>query len=237
MKSIGTQLTLMVVVFPILLITLLSTGVFYIYRQSLEALVVVEVMSTLSSVVLVDLLVWERLRDSLSKKLDYFHENYLLELHKGFNRISILYIGSPTVERIKRDLKRYGKFMGISLYPKDLPNKIDTFLISYGNFKKRWEKLRNIGKEQCDPKFFDEYLWAHVLGIKILHGAWIESHSGKPKFKLHLEKGDVVIKEHAKLIEDTKECLRRAETIQDKVLEKLQDFFKSNNLEFRPEKM
>jgi len=233
MKSVGTKLTFFVVVFPILLIAVLSAGVIYVYHQSLEASVVVEVMSTLSSVVLVDLLVWERLRESLSKKLNYFHDNYLSELRSSFSmRGSTLHFYVPTVERLRPDLKRYGKFMGISLYPKNLPSMIGRYLILYEEFKSRFVKIESIGKELFNAKL-NVYLWCHVLGIKHWEGALLKQNI--PMLKLHEGKAQLIKKENDKLIGETREFLEKAERIQKSILERLDDFFKSNSLEFEPE--
>lgn len=173
MMSVGTKLAFWIVVFPISLMITLFAGIIYLYHPTFEALIIVEIISTLSSVVLVDLLVWERLRKSLFDKLEYCHEEYLVKLHNDFNRGGVLHFYTPSVERIKPDLKRYGSFMGISLYPKDLLNKIDRFLISYEKFRKRLLKIKSVGKEQCDAEF-DEYLWCHVLGIEQLKGSYLK---------------------------------------------------------------
>jgi len=183
--------------------------------------------------VLVDLLVWERLRDSLSKKLEYLHENYLLKLHGEFSRDTI-HFWKPTVEKITPYLERYGKFIGISLYPRDLPNNIHRFMISYEQFHDKIMKLDNIGKKFCEKKF-DKYLWHHLVGISILKGSYLQSKLGTPVFKLHEDKADTVKKEHAKLIEETKACLKKAERMRKGILEKLEDFLRSNNLEFKSE--
>jgi len=237
MRSVGSKLTLLIValpilsivVFPIILITALSSGIFYRYRLSLEVSDFVEILSTLLSVVLVDMLVWERLRESLSKKLNYLHDTYLSELHSFFSTDSILHLYTPTVERIKPDLKRYGKFMGISLYPKDLPRMIGRFLIFWQEFNNRFEKIENIGKELLEAKL-NIYLLCHVLGIKHYDGASLKQN--KPMLKFHEEKAQLAKKENTKLIKETREYLEKAERLQKKILETLEDFFKNNSLEF-----
>lgn len=232
MKSVGTTLAFRIVVFPISLIAALFAGVICLYLQSLDASVIVEAISALTSAVLVDFLVWERLRDSLSKKLEYLHENPLLNLHGEFKK-SAFHFWKPTVEKVKPHLKKYGKFLGISLYPRDLPNKIEKFLISYEDFYDKLMKTDEIGKKCCANKF-DEYLWHHLLGINILKGTYLKSHLGTPVFKLHEDKADFVKKEHAKLIEETEDCLKKTEGMRKEILEKLEDFLRSNNLEFEP---
>jgi len=205
-----------------------------LHEPTLEASVTIETISALTSVVLVDLLVWERLRDSLSKKLEYLHENYLLKLHGEFKQ-SVFHFWKPTVEKTKPHLKKYGKFLGISLYPRDLPNKIDRFLISYDDFYDKLKKIDEIGKKCCEKKF-DKHLWHHVLGIRILNGSYLQSHLGTPQFKLHLEKADF-LQEHTKLLKETKEHLKETEKMRKEILEKLEDFFRSNNLEFEQKRV
>lgn len=114
-----------------------------------------------------------------------------------------------------------------------MPSKINRFLISYEEFNNKLKRIDDIGKKYCEKKF-DEYIWHHLLGIKILEGSYLQSNLGTEKFKPYEDKAATVQKEHAKLIEETKACLRRAEGMRKEILEKLEDFFRSNNLEFEP---
>ena len=74
-----------------------------------------------------------------------------------------------------------------------------------------------------------------LLGIRILNGTYLQGHLGTPVLKLHEEKASIAIKEHSRLIDETKEYLKEVEEIKKKILEKLEDFLKSNNLELIPE--
>ena len=229
MKSVGTKLTFWIVVFPIILIVALFAGVIYLYLPSFDVAIILQATAILSSFVLADFYIWEKLRKFLSKKLEYIHENHLSELYGEF-KSDIFHFWKSKVEGIKLDLKRYGKFIYISLYPRNLLNDIDRFLISYEEFDNRLKKIDDIGKKHFEKGMFDPYLWHHVLGIRILNGSYLQSHLGTPQFKLHLEKADF-LQEHTKLLKETKEHLKEAEKMKKEILEKLEDFLKSNNLE------
>lgn len=51
-------------------------------------------------------------------------------------------------------------------------------------------------------------------------------------YELHEDKARLVEKKHSKLVEETREYSKEAEEIRKRILERLEDFFKSNNLEF-----
>lgn len=229
MRAVSTVLTFWIVVVPLFTMAALFAGIIFLYQPSFEATVVVQALTAMASLAFADLLVWERLRDSLSKKLEYIHSEYLAELYSSFKKRTLIDFWKQTVERTKPDLKRYGKFMGIiSLYPKDLLNKVDRFLIPYEQFNNRFVKVKSMGEEHCETKF-NEYLWCHVLGIESWEGALLKQNS--PVLKLHEERALLVKEKHVKLIEETKEYLEIAEKLQKEILERLEDFFKSNNLE------
>ena len=77
MMPISTKLTLLVLVLPISVLLLLDLVIFYYYKTSIE-------VTALLSAILVFLLVWERLKDSLSKRMEYLHKNVLFKLYSGF---------------------------------------------------------------------------------------------------------------------------------------------------------
>lgn len=223
MMSLSIKLTLLVLMLPISVLLLFDLAIFYFYESSVE-------VSSLIATVVVFLLVWERLRDSLSKKLEYFHKNYLSDLYEQF-KMGIFHFWQPTVERIKPNLKRYGRFLGISLCPRKLPDKVEWFLYFYEEFKVRLLKIDEIGEKSFEKGIFDEYIWHHVLGIKILVGSYLTNHLNTPKFNLHEETADAVKKAQGKLLSETKEYLKELEEMKKEILETFEDFFKSNNLE------
>jgi len=69
MMPISTKLTLLMLALPVSSIVSMFIVGFYFYRESLDASTFFTAISSLLSAILVNLLVWERLRDSLFKKL------------------------------------------------------------------------------------------------------------------------------------------------------------------------
>lgn len=92
MISVSTKLTLLVLALPISILFFLDIAIIQYYKTSIE-------VSAFLSAILVFLLVWERLRDSLSKKLEYFHDNYLFELYQAFQR-DLVYFWSGDIKKI-----------------------------------------------------------------------------------------------------------------------------------------
>ena len=225
MISVNTKLTLLVLALPISVLLLLDLVIFYYYKTSIE-------VSALLSAILVFLLVWERLRDSLSKKLEYLHKNYLFKLYQAL-KPSILQIWQNEVKRIRPDLESYGRFMGISLYPRDLLKKIDRFLISYDKLSNELDEIDLIGEKSFTP--FDRELWHHLLGIKHLTEAGLQPYTRLPVFKLYADKTRKVGKEQAELIEEIKKLLEEGEKMRIEIFERLEDFLKSNNLRLEEE--
>ena len=222
----STKLTLGVLVLPITVLILSDVVIFHYYKT-------IEVSASIATIAVL-LLVWERLRDSLSKKLEYLHKNYLLRLYIELRR-TIFDFNPIIVKRTRPDLERYGKFMGISLYPTDLLKKIDDFLISYEEFDNSLFRITEIGKEYCD-KSLDRYLWLHLLEIKRLREADLQRYSSKQiQLKLYADQARKVRKEQAELIEETQNLLNEAEKMRKEIFEKLEDFFKSNNLRLEVE--
>jgi hypothetical protein len=115
----------MVLVLPsIFMVSVFGVG-FYLYRNSLDALTFSTAVSSLTSSIVVLLLVWERLRDSLLKKLGYMQRNILSGLSKEFTPSENVFRKKTETKRLRVDLEKYGKFIHFSLYPRGLLLKID----------------------------------------------------------------------------------------------------------------
>jgi len=182
---------------------------------------------------LVNLLVWERLRDSLGRKLRYTHKNMLIGLYEQLNR-GLIHFYEEGIRETLSDLERYGKFMGIPLYPKGLLKDVDSFLTMYEDFDNREKKLVNVGKENID-KGFDMYLWLPLLGIeyeKYSHHLKRYTDADSPLLRKHTEQVSIVKKDKAKLVSETKELYGKCKLMQVGILEKFEDFLMTNNLSF-----
>lgn len=229
MKPVNTTLTLRILVFPILVIFTLFAVVIYLYRTSLNASVVLETIPTLLSPVLVNLLVWERLRDSLSKKLEYLHKNHLFKLYQAFRK-DIIYFWQDEVKRIRTDLERYGKFMSISLYPRSLLSQIDEFLASQTEFNSSLQKLNELVEQYgLSPKKGPSHkqLFYHFIGINPQQSL---SSYAATLVAAYKKKVPLVLKEQSQLIEEIKGLLKKTERMRKQIFDKLEDFLKSNNL-------
>lgn len=230
MRPVSTTLTLLILVFPILLISTLFAVVVYLYHTSLDASSLLSAMSTFLSAILVDLLVWERLRGSLSKKLEYLHKNILFKLYSGFRNSEGIFFREDQMKKLRPDLERYGKFMGISLYPRNLPEQIDEFLIYDTEF---YGSLRNLDKlvEKYGLSPERELLY-HFIGTKPLGGLG----SFNPALvKAYRKRMPTILKDQSQLIEEIKGLLEKTERMRKQIFEKLEDFLKSNNLRLEPE--
>ena len=220
-----TKLTFWVLIIPIIILIISDVTILW-YHETID------VSASIATIVVL-LLVWERLRNSLLGKLDYLHDNYFFELYQTL-RQDIFHLWINIIESANQDLKKYGKFIGISLYPRGMLKNIDKFLISYEKFNNRLMKIDDIGKKCCE-KQFDKHLWHHLLGIHIVERTYLQGYLGTEKFKLHEDKADTVGKEHAKLIEETKNLIEEGERMRKGIFENLEHFFKSNNLRLEAE--
>lgn len=181
--------------------------------------------------ILVNLLVWERLRTSLRRKLRYTHKNMLIGLYEQFNR-GLIHFYEEGIRETLSDLERYGKFMGISLYPKGLFKDVDSFLTTYEDFDNRVKKIVETGKENIGSGF-SEYLLLPLLGIAYeAYRHNIKSHENSPLLKKHTEQASIVKKDQAELVLETKELYGKCKQMQRGILEKFEDFLKTNNLSF-----
>ena len=218
MISVNTKLTLLVLASPIGVLLLLDLVIFYYYKTSIE-------VSALLSAILVFLLVWERLRNSLSHKLEYLHKNLLFKLYSAFRHGEDIYFRKDEVKNLRLDLGRYGKFMGISLYPRNLLKQIEEFLIHHTEFYGSLQKLDELVEEYgLSP---ERALLYHFIGIKPLGGLG----SFNPALvKAYQKRMPTVLKEQSQLIEEVKGLLEKTEKMRKQIFDKLEDFLKSNNL-------
>ena len=219
MMPISTKLTLLMLALPITALLLLDLAIFYYYKTSIEA-------SALLSAILVFLLVWERLRDSASKKLEYVHKILLLKLFSLFRYEADAYLSVDEIERIRSGLGTYGKFMGIPLYPRGLLKRVDKFLVSYGEFYRRLQKVYDIARKLMSQSDFSTDLTYHFIGLRQVD----LTHYNPELVKVHEEKCQLIAKEQPRLIDETKRFLEDAEKMRKQIFEKLEDFLKSNNL-------
>ena len=225
MFALSGKLAILVLVAPIVILAILDAVSFYFYGT-----LVIEFSNFLSSI-LVFLLVWERLRESLSKKLEYLHKSYM-ELSSAYH-LDFLYFRNykDKVKGIMTDFKTHGKFLRISLYPCCL-NKIDKLLSLNTKIEEALDVVEDIAKKELKPYHYD--LWRHLIAIKELEQDELRRYTTMASFPLYEQKAQTVKKEQAELLTELKSLGSETEKLKKELLGELQEFLKSNNLSLEP---
>jgi len=224
--SISTKLTLMVLALPIVSIVSVFAVGFYFYRESFDASAFSTAVSSLLSAILVILLVWERLRESLSKKLEYLHKNFLFKLYSQFRRPSLFWTQDYTRE-LRLDLESYGEFLNLNLYPRNLLGMIDEFLSSHGEFFKRYMEIEELAKKQIDrPVDLHGDLLRHYMGFD----PYLSSSYTTEAKERYAEIAQKIVKENNQLTSEAKDYLEKTRNLNKQIFDEIEDFFKSNNL-------
>ena len=232
MKPVSTLLTLLILVLPVVVIFTPFTVIIYVYRTSFDASAILSSLSAFLSVILVNLLVWERLRESLTKRLEYLHKNMLFKLYSIFGSFNSIYFWQDEIKRIRNDLERYGKFMGISLYPRDLLKEIDKLLSLYSKFRKRIDILGKLAEELIGKHNVHKDLLWKLLGIR----QDSVSQYNPQERQMHEEKVEIIKKEKPQLIEETKHYDEKMIEITKRLSNTLENFLKTNNLRLEEER-
>lgn len=231
---ISTKLNLLILALPISSIVSIFLVGFYFYRESFDASAFSTAVSSLTSAILVILLVWERLRDSLSKKLEYLHKNFIFKLYYQFRSPSLFYTQNDIL-LLRSDLDRYAKFLGLRLYPRNLLKEIHEFLASHHEFFMRYQKIEELARERL-----------HLKNPVELHGDLLQDYLGLiPSYRsphytpteetLYEGLSQNITKENSLLMSETKEYLQKARELAARIFSKLEDFLKSNNLKLEQE--
>jgi len=176
------------------------------------------------------LLVWKRLRDSLSKKLEYLHKNFLFKLYSDFSRPNFFWT-QDEIKRLRSNLEKYGKFMVLRLYPRNFLNKIDEFLSLHGEFFKRYMEIEELAKKQVEPVDLHRDLLQECIGLKPDHRSSYVALVEEQYQKI----AQNIIAEHPQIVSEGKEFLEKIRKLDKQVFEELEDFLKSNNLRLEEE--
>jgi len=230
MISVSTKMTLALLILPISFLVI-SDAIIYYFHNTLT----IEI-SELLTAILVFLLVWERLRESLTKRLEYLHKNMFFKLYSIFGSSDLIYFQQDEIKRIRNDLERYGKFMGISLYPRDLLKEIDKLLSLYSKFRKRIDILGELAEELIGKNNVHKELLWKFLGIRQDSRVRAVSTYNPQEIQLHEEKVEIIKKEKPQLIEETKQYDEKMIEITKRLSNKLENFLKTNNLRLEEER-
>jgi hypothetical protein len=201
----------------------------YTYRISFDASAILDSISALISLILVNLLVWERLRDSLSKKMDYLEDNIFLDLHSLFrNDIDLWFDKENDIKLLIIDLERYGKFLIIRLFPTKLLKKIDNFLLLYKKFYGNMEQILSIAKQKSPSIDYDKLALFHHLGFDV----WYSKPSEEKEKEIATIAESI---EKDQLVSETKALYEKVKKMRKQIYEELEDFLKRNNLKLEKE--
>ena len=223
MMAISTKLTLLVLSLPISIVAILDLVAYYAYGT-----LIIEASNILSSI-LVFLLVWERLRESLSKKLEYLDDNVFLNLYSKLQDDSSQVFPQDEIRKARDDLKRHAGFVSIALFPRKLLKKLDDFLSLHEAFCGKSQQLLGMGEMRLG-KPVDRWKLLHYLGFDI----WC-SESSQEEEKAYNEIAETIKKEQLSLVSDTKTLFDKAKTKRKQIFQELEEFLKCNNLRLKPE--
>jgi hypothetical protein len=221
MIALSTKLTILVLLLPISIVAILDVITYYVYGN-----LIIEASNLLSSI-LVFLLVWERLRESLSKKLEYLDDNVFLDLFSKLQNNLLWTQGD--IRRARDDLKRHGRFMIIALYPRKLLKNLDDFLLLHETFYGKLQQLLDMGKKKLG-KEVDRWLFLHYLDFELYF-----SQPSPEEEKAYIELAKSIEKDQYSLVEETKILFEKTKTKEKQAFEDLEEFLKCNNLKLKQE--
>jgi hypothetical protein len=221
---ISTKLNLWILALPISSIASVFIVGFYFYRESFDASAFSTAVSSLLSAILVILLVWERLRDSLFKKLEYLHKNFLFKLYNGTPHLFWTLDGT---KKLRSDLGKYAKFLNLQLCPSTLLKEIDRFLYLHGEFYKRYQGIEELAKKQIEkPINLTRDLLQYHIGLTDYHSS---SYTDEAE-EIYKGIAQTITKENPKLVSEAKGFIEKTRESEKQIHSQLEDFLKSNNL-------
>jgi len=230
MIAIGNKLTLFVLVLSSLIIVLVFTPIIYVYRADLNLSVILGLITAVGTVIGSILLVWKWLRDSLYKKMERVHEDYLFDLYKNLrfyddNYVNQFFQSGDNIKKLRTDLGKYASFLTIKLYPARLLQKMDDFLATLDALDKKVQQFIEMGNEilgrQCNKWNLLDYLGLGVRAVPLLQ------EQEKNEYKRIAQ---AIQNEHQDLIGETKRILDSLKNLRNLILQELEEFFNCNNL-------
>lgn len=222
MMALSTKLTLLVLVLPISIVAILDVITYYVYGTlTIEA-------SNLLSSILVFLLVWERLRESLAKKLEYLNENVFLSLYSELEN-GQLFLKQDAIEKARNDLQKHGKFLNIALYSNNLIKKLSAFLQLHDSFYEKEEQLLNIAQKMLGTEP-SRWTLMSFLGVGISY-----SQPSQQEALAYSTTAMSMQREHSQLINEAKTIFEKMKAKRKRIFEEFEEFLKQNNLKLKPE--
>jgi len=230
--NIAAKFTLWSFVLPTVLVIVFFTAGFYVYKNSFGATSFFMAVDGFFSFIFIAFISWEELNDGLNKRMDYVNANFFKPLYQKFHQgYQDIFNKQDDTAKIIEKMRKYCKFITISLFPRDLLDKIGKFLSLQQEFYQRWERIDETAKTAISPSGFTTFDLAQFIGFNInfrsgLSDNWVKS----------LEKQrDAVLRAYPKLINETIELFEETRKVQEEVLTELTEFLVSNSLEFQPQ--
>jgi len=231
MMPLTNKLTIRVLVLPISLLSLAIGASFYIYYNNFDVSSFATTIASFTSSIVVIMLVWERLRESLIRKLEYLHDNFFLDIYTFFKLNDETYISSYFLRErtnIKEkciDLQRYSSFIGINLFSKNLLSKIKTLLLDTDILSKKADILFEASKEILSEHTVDKLTVLRFFGMGMpLVSPSIGEIAGYHEIR------KMVDKKQPKLIDDTKKLYKKITENKKQILLELEEYLKCNSL-------
>jgi len=234
--SIDSQLAFLIMGLPLFILLSLGFGAYFVYGIDPEFI------SAVISTVLVILLVWERLRGSLNRDLEYLHKNVLYKLYGAFGYRDYLFYTMENskhyamdIQNRRNDLKRHGRFLGfILLYPPDLLTRLDEYLLLHITFYRKFQKIRDLAGKKLEIPLTERreagILWQR-FGFESETPSGFDIDQEKP----YKEAAEKLLKEQILLIAEARTLHETLKEEAKQIHEKLEVFFKRNNLRLEPE--
>lgn len=224
MLPVSTKLSLLVLGLPISILAILDTAIYFVNGS-----LVLEASNFLSSI-LVFLLVWERLRDSLYKKMERIHEDYLFDLYNNLKLYDDTYINSffqssDNIKKLRIDLGKYASFLNIKLYPSRLLQKMDEFLTVHDALNKKVQQFVKMGTEKLGRQC-DKWNLLDCLGIEVT-AVQFPQEQEKNEYKRIAQ---AIQNEHQDLVDETKRILDSLKNLKNLIRQELEGFLKCNSL-------
>jgi hypothetical protein len=136
-----------------------------------------------------------------------------------------LFFERETSKKALDDLRKYGKFLIITAYPKNLIEQLETFVQLHSSFYEKKEQILNMAR-QLEPNLCYPKTLFRDLGII--------KFASETSVNEELEKSRSIAvsmqKENPKLIDETKALFEKVEIERKRTLELLENFLKTNNL-------
>jgi len=211
------------------LFVLLSFSVYFGYAT------LPQVIPSFLTAILVSALVWERLYEIVTKRLEYIHERVLSVLYEKTQMESdsgadalCYFLYWDEIQKLADKVKILGSFFYfIKLYPSNAISRLRQVCIYTQEINKKLHELRSF-KEKIDVSYNDRTL-AHYLGLISLDLSTLDSQDVACTKEFHIQ----LIERKPKLTQDLCRLERERPILiknMKKVLRQLEDFMEENAL-------